>query len=646
MASRYLTKSRFKLAIGCPTKLYYTGKPEYANANDGNEFLEMLADGGFQVGELAKLKYPGGIEIASKQLDDAIAETKTLIQQETVTLFEPAIVFGDFLVRVDVLVKRGEVLEVIEVKAKSYSGDPASLSGKRNPIAGDILPYVQDVAFQKYVVQHAFPQATVSAYLLMPDKSKHATVNGMNQWFKVHRDGRSTQVWVDERARQPGLADTVLTCVNVDHLANEVLNTPIAIPGGQGSLPELAALWASHYQRDEKLPPIIGSQCAGCEFTADAASSLKSGFHECWKQANGWSDKDFEHGTVLDLWNFRGKDKLIQQGICKLSEITEEDLKLTGHDLSPLSIGQRQWMQVNGLPDEWKAKGYYLDVDGLASAMRNWVYPFHLIDFETAAAALPFHAGRRPYEQVAFQFSHHLLEADGTLRHANQFLNDKPGEFPNYHFVRALREALRHDRGTIFRWSHHENSILNAIKEQLEDESDPPSDRDALIEFISSVTRDGERAMVDLADIARKHYFHPFTQGSCSIKKVMPAVLASSPFLRDHYGKPIYGATGGISSLNFKNIAWWQAAPDGGALDPYDLLAGELEDDMDEDNPGINQGGAASYAYLRLQFEDLSEAERTALRRGLLRYCELDTLAMGFVLQGWLDDLKSSGLAN
>ena len=51
---RYLTKSRFKMALECPTKLYYTGKPEYANTNNENEFLAMLADGGFQVGELAR----------------------------------------------------------------------------------------------------------------------------------------------------------------------------------------------------------------------------------------------------------------------------------------------------------------------------------------------------------------------------------------------------------------------------------------------------------------------------------------------------------------------------------------------------------------------------------------------------------------
>ena len=79
-------------------------------------------------------------------------------------------------------------------------------------------------------------------------------------------------------------------------------------------------------------------------------------------------------------------------------------------------------------------------------------------------------------------------------------------------------------------------------------------------------------------------------------------------------------------------------------LDPYKLLAGELDDEVEnEDNPGINQGGAASNAYLRLQFEDLSFAERASLCRGLKRYCELDTLAMGFVLQSWYFSNNSNG---
>jgi len=567
-------------------------------------------------------------------VDRAIAETAEYLRKETVTLFEPAIVHEGYLVRVDVLVKRGQEIEVIEVKAKSYSGDPASLAGKRSPISGDFLSYVQDVAFQKFVIQLAFPAATVSAYLLMPDKSKKATVTGLNQWFKIHRQGRNIEVQVDERARQTGLADSVLTCVPVDHLVGEVLSNPLSIPGGEGTLQTLAPMWAQHYAADQKLPPVIGGQCSACEFKAPPGATQRSGFHECWKDAKGWSDSDFSESTVLDLWNFRGKDRLIQQGVCKLSQITEEDLKLTDHEYSPLSNAERQWMQVAGLPADSKAEGYYLDRAGLSRAMREWKYPLHLIDFETAAVALPFHAGRRPYEQVAFQFSHHVLEADGCLRHLGQFLSDTPGEFPNYEFVRALHEALRHDQGTIMRWSHHENSILNAIKDQLNAEFEPPSDKDELISFIECITKDGPRAMVDLAEIARKHYFHPSTQGSCSIKKVLPAVMQSSDFLRRTYGRPLYGSIEELPSLNFNGVAWWQQSADGKVLDPYKLLLSDFGDEGEEAEK-INQGGAASNAYLRLQFEALPPETRIQLRKALLKYCELDTLAMGLVLQGW-----------
>ena len=38
MKPRYLTKSRFKLALECPTKIYYDGKYEYANQKKEDTF--------------------------------------------------------------------------------------------------------------------------------------------------------------------------------------------------------------------------------------------------------------------------------------------------------------------------------------------------------------------------------------------------------------------------------------------------------------------------------------------------------------------------------------------------------------------------------------------------------------------------------
>jgi len=58
---RYLSKSRFNLAMECPTKLFYTSKPKkYRNTKGDNEFLASLAEGGFQVGKMAILLFPWG----------------------------------------------------------------------------------------------------------------------------------------------------------------------------------------------------------------------------------------------------------------------------------------------------------------------------------------------------------------------------------------------------------------------------------------------------------------------------------------------------------------------------------------------------------------------------------------------------------
>lgn len=57
---RLLSKSRFALVLESPTKLFYTGKPRYASRRNADSFLLSLGKGGFQVGVLARVMYPGG----------------------------------------------------------------------------------------------------------------------------------------------------------------------------------------------------------------------------------------------------------------------------------------------------------------------------------------------------------------------------------------------------------------------------------------------------------------------------------------------------------------------------------------------------------------------------------------------------------
>jgi hypothetical protein len=115
---RYLTKSRFKVGYECPTKLFYLDGKEFGNNNTDNSFLEALAEGGFQVGELAKLYYPGGTEITAKDKDEAARHTVELLKHNKAIIYEAAFKFENLFVKADVIVKNGSSIELIEVKAK------------------------------------------------------------------------------------------------------------------------------------------------------------------------------------------------------------------------------------------------------------------------------------------------------------------------------------------------------------------------------------------------------------------------------------------------------------------------------------------------------------------------------------------------
>lgn len=75
-----------------------------------------------------------------------------------------------------------------------------------------------------------------------------------------------------------------------------------------------------------------------------------------------------------------------------------------------------------------------------------------------------------------------------------------------------------------------------------------------------------------------------------------------------------------------------------GQPDPYSKLKSIAKNLLPEGaslDSVIAEGGAAATAYARLQFEKLKPDERVRIQESLLRYCELDTLAMVMVVQAW-----------
>ncbi len=631
---RYLTKSRFKLAAGCPTKLYYSGKDKvYRNTMQEDSFLAALAEGGYQVGELAKCYYPDGIEVESLNHADAEAQTAELLTRDKVVIFEPAIRHGSLFARIDILVKEGNNYQLIEVKAKSYNSEKPAILGAKGDISSDMRPYIEDVAFQAHVFRLAYPTARLKTFLMMPDKAVPASVSGLNQLFKIQNVTGRTKVVTNLNIKPEDLDKNILALVPVDSFVDMVNKDGVHYLRYTEQLSVLADRWAAAYQADQKIKPDPGGQCGSCEFkTSSPTDSLKSGFKECWAEAYHFTEDDFKQGTVLDVFRFRGKDKLIADGRVRISSITPEDIT-EKNEGEHLSTSERQWMQIRGIPPEEDRGGYWVAEKAMRDAMSKWTYPYHFIDFETSAVAIPFHAGMRPFEPVAFQFSHHVMHEDGRVEHAGEFLLADPGVFPNFEFAQALKKELDKDNGTVFMWSGHENTILNKIIEQLENAPTTPENAQDLINFLRSLVKSGNRAMFDLCQLSRDAFFQAGIKGSSSIKKVLPAILKSSLRVREKYSSSIYGAANGIPSKNFKNFSWWIDDGSGQPIEPYSLLKHFSADLADEE--AIAEGGAAATAYARLQFEEMDASVREKTCQALLRYCELDTLAMVMIVEAW-----------
>ncbi len=650
---RPITKSRFLLALECPTKLYYHGKQIYPSLDVDNEFLRSLAEGGYQVGELAKLYFPVGIEVTKRGYKNSIDETKQLLNKNEVTLFEAAFQHENLFVRTDIIIKNGNTIDLVEVKSKSISNNDTSVFTKRNgEPKKEWESYLFDVAFQKYVLKKALPDYTINCHLMLADKSVKASVDGLNQQFLIEKsnDGQIEVNFTGDMSN-PKIGQPILAKIDVDDIVNEILAKQETGKPSELQFENLIKLFSNSYRDDNKIDPILGSKCIKCEFKSDEP---KSGFKECWEQTAGFKEEDFNKPLTLDLWGlYMGdrKDVLIKSGKYFLSDLSRSDIapNETEYLKTGLSHNDRKMIQI-----EKAASGdvkSYIDIQGLESEFSQFKYPLHFIDFETSAVAIPFTKGRSPYEGVAFQYSHHTVTEKGALRHQGQYFNSERGVFPNFEFIRALKSELETDNGTIFRWAPHENTYMNIINNQLMEygKSEIP-DRDELSDFIKSVSHStkksvekwlGDRDMVDLMDLEKKYYYNPSTKGSNSIKDVLPAVLSESALLQNKYSQSIYGKDKEIISLNFEEITWIQYDEGQNIINPYKLLP-PLFEGVDEDqldlfitDPELANGGAAMAAYAKMQFTEMSHDEKAMLEQGLLRYCELDTLAMVMIYEHW-----------
>lgn len=655
---RVLTKSRFKLGLECPNKLFYTNKKEeYANIKQDNPFLQALASGGFQVEELARLHYPGGILIEDStdpndyKYIEKVEQTNALLQQENVVIFEAAFMFENLFIRVDILEKIGNTINLIEVKAKSFNGDNGlkTFTTDKNNIDAKWKAYLFDVAFQQYVIKKSFPNFIVIPYLMLADKDKSTSVNGLNQMFRITKNSgnRTGIVKIKDQIENLDIEkDSVLTKIDVSPLVDKISSGEERLIE-EFDFEDAIQVLAKAYQEDRFFDyDLKFNACKKCEFKKDVTKPhLKSGFENCFSKKLDWTEDDFKAPNAFEIWDFRRWKYLTDNNKLKLVDIEDAEFGELKKNPDAITRVERQLIQKHkALEKDFTPE---LRKESLKAEIESWKFPLNFIDFEASTVALPFYAGQKPYEKVVFQFSHHIYHEDGRIEHANEYINVEAGVFPNFDFVRALQKALSQNEGTVFQYSPYENSTLNQIKVQLEASNE--SDKEVLITFIKTLTTppketsyivdkwNPSRGMVDLCEVIKAYYYNPHTKGSNSIKQVLPAIFKTSNLIREQYSKSIGEIN--LSSKNFEpHHVWLTFDNKDEVIDPYKILGKPFEDWNEDfermsDIEEINNGGAALTAYGLTQYTNMSDEERNKLKVSLLKYCELDTIAMVMIYQ-------------
>ena len=230
---------------------------------------------------------------------------------------------------------------------------------------------------------------------------------------------------------------------------------------------------------------------------------------------------------------------------------------LQNEDLNPKFLEQIDF-ELNNLKPK-------IEKEAIKELMDSLKYPLYFIDYETYQLAIPEIEGTRPYQQLPFQYSLHIIKEKGAPIEHKEFLAEI--DDPDYirHFAESMIKDMPENGSVIIYNKSFEPARNNEIARMYPDLKD-------------EMDRINSNIVDFLEPFKQRKYYTKEMHGSASIKAVLPALYPDDP------------------ELDYHNL------------------------------PVVHNGGEASEAFLNLK--NKSKKEQKEIRHGLLVYCELDTLAM------------------
>lgn len=624
----YFSKHLFSTGVECATKLYYYSH-NYPQNKESVPFIRHAIYNKRLLKALARSVYPDGKFISEDSVEEAASRTRDLMKEEETVLFDAIFLYDQMMARLPIVAKKGNELTVFHIQTKAFDSRKYHLANSDGEIHQKWRKYLLDFAYQLYLVRKNWPDLKITPTLVLPEKAGESYTDNLPFLLKS-LDIEEYPEHISPSNQQ------LLAKIDVSDLISRIWNNS---DFAEEHLPKATFDDALYYLRNlyldkTRAEPEVGSKCKRCEFRlADAqlGAHPQNGFEECWQPLMKQKDPSRRH--IFDLIG-PGVNQWVQEGIYSSIHVPDADIFAVDtivNGTGSITHKMRQTLQI------YKAKGKTVPDEiirpELLEELIRWQYPLHFLDFEAGNYAIPIKNNRSPYHLVVFQFSCHSLYEDGSWDH-HQWIDSLEDGYPNYELVRQLTNIPHIEKGTIVQYSNFERNALKSIRRELMREYAEVRDAGELIRWIEEIIHRNDSShqkppyIADLSRQVKQFYYNREMGNSLSIKNVLRSVMSHSQVLKDLYSKP-------YTSKNYKDMIWWKPDGEGGARNPYTIL-------NETGDSAIRRGTEAMVTYGKLIAQNHGAEELNAYRNALLKYCELDTLAMLMIYQHWKQKLDKN----
>ncbi len=197
--------------------------------------------------------------------------------------------------------------------------------------------------------------------------------------------------------------------------------------------------------------------------------------------------------------SWQRKESLLREGIVQAARLPGD---------FPLSGPQARYVE------SIRRERPIIDSEGIRQVLTKLACPIHFLDFETDAPAVPRFDGLHPYENYPFQFSCHVLSADGDLIHY-EYLQENDCD-PRPSLLDALLQAIGPAGSVVAYNATFEKGVLKALMTWFPEEA---------LTLQSIIDR-----LWDQLTVFQKYYTDYRFDGSNSLKSVLPVLVPSMSY--------------------------------------------------------------------------------------------------------------------